>query len=400
MERISATPTERTSALQAMNFVRKSFREGHATDHAPDAATSCVQNISAGKSSGVALSQLDDYLHRGGHPILQGMSLYVYSQWVYRAERKPFAANAAGVADQTPRHIDIPFDDAYAAARTWVQRLAVEPRIPKPEGFSFITDIDPEMHYLLKSVLLRPIRLPQKQPEETNQLRMLRAYEALCTPTVDGESWSALSSGADSPGPFERGWQGFIEEQLGPASAGRAKCLSLCLGSWSHATLWNTQEVQEELEQNIDVAVESGSDELMDCPEAPVEFNKLPPALGKLNIDQATSSYPCRPLSATMMTVQEYYALETLATARNYDAIAKARAEKPTRQIQKDVLVQEQVVHTHSEGGGGHGDEAGQVRVFLNPCPLGISPAGLINNTCNIGRGYFANIHMQHMKSQ
>ena len=33
-----------------------------------------------------ASSQLDDWHHRGDHPIVRHMSLYTYSMWIYRAE--------------------------------------------------------------------------------------------------------------------------------------------------------------------------------------------------------------------------------------------------------------------------------------------------------------------------
>ena len=33
-------------------------------------------------------SQHDDWLHRGDHPLVRHMNLYLYSMWVYRSERK------------------------------------------------------------------------------------------------------------------------------------------------------------------------------------------------------------------------------------------------------------------------------------------------------------------------
>eukprot|EP00959_Pyramimonas_sp_CCMP1952_P115230 2408640-Pyramimonas_sp.AAC.1 len=64
------------------------------------------------------------------------MSLYVYSLWVYRVELSPRAQPAgefeAGGGAKRSLHVDIPFDSSYSAARSWAQRLAAEPRAPKP----------------------------------------------------------------------------------------------------------------------------------------------------------------------------------------------------------------------------------------------------------------------------
>ena len=129
--------------------------------------------------------------------------------WVYRQERSPFAQDASKERKRKPHHIDIPFHESYAAARTWTQRIAKEPRVPKPEGYKFVTDADPEMHYLLKAILLRPIYLPEDELEdnETRHKKQLRAYQDLCTAPEDESPWPALNEGPDAPGPFERGWK-------------------------------------------------------------------------------------------------------------------------------------------------------------------------------------------------
>jgi len=151
--------SSRSDALKAMTKLLAEFKEGHSVETLPTEATG-VEDMASKSKDGLSysLSQLDDYLHRGDHDIVRNMNLYVYSMWVYRAERNPYRANANDKQTK-PRHLEIPFDESYVAGRTWVQRIAIEPRIPKVEGFQFITDVDPEMHFLLKSVLLRPILL-------------------------------------------------------------------------------------------------------------------------------------------------------------------------------------------------------------------------------------------------
>ena len=102
-------------------------------------------------------------MHRGRHPILCDMSLYIYSIWVYRVEVTASRGRAGedGLDKNTSAHIDIPFDSSYTAARSWTQRLAMEPRIPKVEGFQFIShDTNGENHSLMKSALLRHVYLP------------------------------------------------------------------------------------------------------------------------------------------------------------------------------------------------------------------------------------------------
>ena len=86
---------------------------------------------------GAVLSQHDDWMHRGDHPIVRDMSLYIYSIWIYRVELRPSACGGEdeGSGGPTSPHIDISFESSYAGGRNWTQRLAMEPRIPKVEGF-------------------------------------------------------------------------------------------------------------------------------------------------------------------------------------------------------------------------------------------------------------------------
>ena len=177
----------KAQAVRALRRLLADFQEGHSlepTEEPIDSVTAAASK--AEQATGFSLSQLDDYLHRGSHPLVRDMSLYMYSMWVYRAERSPFAQDASSEHKRKVRHIEIPFHESYATARTWIQRIAREPRVPKPEGYNFVTDADAEMHYLLKAILLRPVYLPERQrDDETNQMLLLRAYRDLCTPPED-----------------------------------------------------------------------------------------------------------------------------------------------------------------------------------------------------------------------
>ncbi|CAK0911448.1 unnamed protein product, partial [Prorocentrum cordatum] len=173
------------SSLRDVTKALNKLREGEA-EEAPEAPGPTVEGLAQGKFRGAVLSQHDDWMHRGDHPIVRDMSLYVYSIWVYRVEL-PLHALPAGELDPEGSggrtlHVDIAFDSSYSAARNWTQRLAVEPRIPKAEGFQFVSaESNVETHYLMKSVLLRPVHLPGADgPNDTKELRYLRACEHLC----------------------------------------------------------------------------------------------------------------------------------------------------------------------------------------------------------------------------
>ncbi|CAK0814408.1 unnamed protein product, partial [Prorocentrum cordatum] len=143
------------------------MREGEA-EEVPEALGPTFEGLAQGKFRGAALSQHDDWMHRGDHPIVRDMSLYVYSIWVYRVEL-PLHALPAGELDPEGSggrtlHVDIAFDSSYSA-----------------DGFQFVSaKSNVETHYLMKSVLLWPVHLPDADgPNDTKELRHLRAYEHL-----------------------------------------------------------------------------------------------------------------------------------------------------------------------------------------------------------------------------
>ena len=214
IKQASVNTHEKTQAIRAMSRLLADFKEGHSIEPNEEPVESVLAAATSGsKAIGYALSQLDDYLNRGLDPLVKDMSLYIYSMWVYRAERSPFAQDASREQTRKPRHIEIPFLGSYTAAKTWTQRIAKEPRVPKPEGYKFITNADPEMHYLLKAILLRPIYLPEIKDGESTQMLQIRAFRALCTAPDGEKDWPAMYEGPDAPGPFERGWNKFWQEQ-------------------------------------------------------------------------------------------------------------------------------------------------------------------------------------------
>eukprot|EP00959_Pyramimonas_sp_CCMP1952_P278388 5820188-Pyramimonas_sp.AAC.1 len=60
----------------------------------------------------------------------------------------------------------------------------------------------------MKSVLLRPVHLPDADgPNDTKELRYLRAYENLCAAPEGEPEWPAQPAGEGAAGPFQRGWE-------------------------------------------------------------------------------------------------------------------------------------------------------------------------------------------------
>ena len=176
--------------LSAVTKALQSFKEGAAVEEDADGPADLAAKTKGAHS--VTLSQHDDWMHRGTHPIVKDMSLYVYSIWVYRVELPHFRARDKELDDSISLHIDIPFHPSYRAAKNWTQRLAVEPRIHKVTGFQFVAEsANAKTHYLMKSILLRPLDLPDAEEDvHTKELLYLQAYQALCSPPP-GEQWPA-----------------------------------------------------------------------------------------------------------------------------------------------------------------------------------------------------------------
>ena len=99
-------------------------------------------------------STLDDWLHRGDHPVLRHMSLQVYAMWVYRCE----TSDGLWRDKARARHLDFDFAPHYALVATHKQRLAPELRVPLFEGFTMPTmNKDCATACFHKQLLLRPL---------------------------------------------------------------------------------------------------------------------------------------------------------------------------------------------------------------------------------------------------
>ena len=340
----------------------ENFREGAAEEPREEAVTS------SGSTEGTryhAYDQLDDWHHRGSHSIVQNMNLYEYSRWVYRVEFSPFNVANAQVERKRPRHIDIPFDADYSLATTWIQRLSREPRVPRVEGMKFESLANPEMHYLLKSVLLRPVFLSPEEAttepsptkssvREPRQLRLLRSYELLCT-EPGGKDCQVLAAANAGPGPFQKSYAAW----KGSAQALAAKADQKRLMAADFPSLWDTQEVQQELRFAAARLAATLSSVACDAFADDAATQQQPPA-------QDDEQFKKRP------TVKEHLAAEFLKTDRHFDGIAAAQSGRPKRQLEDDRNVAEEPVWREGQPGENqaHGADVADERAQLGLADL------------------------------
>ena len=180
----------------ALTFLQKFLNE---------CCTESEERDESGQRFVVTTSTLEDWLHRGDHPILAPMSLYVYAMWVFRVE-KPGRIGAS--RPTRPRFIDVEFAPHYALCNTHSQRIASECRVPLFEGFTMPpTMVDSETAALYKQILLRPLEV--SAGEEPEDVRLVRAFAPLCSvrPT---STQSRSAAGATA---FTQNWVAFAATQ-------------------------------------------------------------------------------------------------------------------------------------------------------------------------------------------
>ena len=285
------------------------------------------------------MSQLHDWPRRGDDPIVRDMNLYVYSMWVYRVEKNLTAKKQSDRATAV-RHVEIEFDESYPSRSTFTQRLTVEQRVPMLEGMQFVPETNAEVHHMLQAVLFRPVFLPPPEEHEARDLRLLSAYQKLCT-APDGQGpWPAQNMGPDRPGPWQRGWELFLAEQkvaAGEAQRKERRSASVCC-------LWRTAEVRQRLAGIV--AAEEG-----DAAEPPSE-----------------ESYLLAP------SVLEYAAFVTVQASANFARIAQARTEpRQKREADDAVAVPEASV---SHGGEDDGEADGHVEAAALRAQAGLASLG------------------------
>ena len=202
----------------------------------------------------VTTSPLEDWLWRGDHPILKDMHWYVYSMWVFRVEKLPLKRNKDGEAIVPgPRFIDIEFSPDYKLHHTHKQRIATEFRVPLYQGFTMPpTYADKETAAMYKSLLLRALSVEvHDQPED---LRFADAFAPL-----------SEIAGRDLDGneAFSKAWQAYAVGQKKLADEAER----LFLDRYEYMSLWETQEVQDELNAMWDAAEDLNFDDEVAPPD-------------------------------------------------------------------------------------------------------------------------------------
>ena len=206
------------SGCLPLTFLQKFLNESCSeTEQREDGEQRCV----------VTTSTLEDWLHRGDHPVLAPMSLAVYAMWVFRVE-KPHKKSAC-------RFIDIQFAPHYALRTSHLQRVATEFRVPLFQGFTMpSSDVDSETSAMYKQLLLRPLTMPGV--DEPDDVRLIRAFSPLCSSPEPHASTSNLE-GATA---FSRNWVQYSGRLQSDAMAARARFLE----RYEWPSLWETAEVQ------------------------------------------------------------------------------------------------------------------------------------------------------------
>ena len=72
---------------------------------------------------------------------------------------------------------------------------------------------DPELNHMLKSILIRPLHMPEQVADDDSwKIRELDAFAKLCTPPNTEETWPSLHGGPENPGPCQRGFEQFLKQ--------------------------------------------------------------------------------------------------------------------------------------------------------------------------------------------
>ena len=176
-----------------------------------------------------------DYLHRGKHPLVAEMSLYVYCMWIYRAE-KP-APRKAGAKPLEPVGLELPFEEHYGLFNSHVQRVKTEFTVPLMEGFTMPSSgHDSEKAAMFKQLLLRPLHLPDldRDRHADYQERVLEAFDACMK---DG------GPGSTGQNVFTSAWLEFDAEQRARKWTAELRFAE----RYEWPSLWNTCECEEAL---------------------------------------------------------------------------------------------------------------------------------------------------------
>ena len=281
-------------------------------------------------------SPLEDWLWRGSHPIVKEMHWYLYSMWVFRVEKMPLKLKDDGEpVVPGPRFIDIEFSPDYKLHRTHKQRIATEFRVPLYEGFTMPPSTrDSETAAMYKALLLRALSV--EVGDDPEDVRLAAAFEPLCT---------VGAKALDGNEAFTHAWLVHADRQRIWATEAAKRFLD----RYEYMSLWETQEVQDELNDMWEAARDSGSekDGARGVQAGPDGMPQGP----------AGKEVPDPDEGKPRATVQQYAALIAQKVMANLEGLAQARLEKRPRPYQTDAEIHQAYIKATSGGAHGPGDE-------------------------------------------
>ena len=174
-----------------------------------------------------------DYLHRGGHPIMQALPAYVYNMWVYGARKQ---SSQGPLGDYV---ISFDYDVDYKpSALVRTQRLSLIPKIPQLEGMQVPSpDVDPHKMSLIKLLLFKPFKQSNDMDEKGNPLDPYRAT------FLDAENAQKKMKRGEQENPYDvfpRAWKQYWQETVLPKAADVQKKIEARM---ELPTLWECLEV-------------------------------------------------------------------------------------------------------------------------------------------------------------
>lgn len=255
----------------------------------------------------VTSSAMDDYAFRGEHPLLESMSWYVYSMWMYRVEKAPPAE--VSVRGAVQRFVDVPFDRSYKLHKTHMQRVATEFRVPMFEGFSMPPSTrDSETAAMFKQLLTRAWKV---EPDGRSAEELLAsAVEVFCNTGCSDDTRGAQAASA-----FTTNWCAYQQTMGLDAMEARHRFLR----RFEYQSLWETLEMHAVLSA---MAPRGEEAELAKDPDSEHE----------------------------RVTVSQYSALIGEEVALNLEGLARARVDKPAKRREIDIDAHEAYLQFTSGG--------------------------------------------------
>lgn len=265
----------------------------------------------------VTTSSMEDYLFRGDHPLVAGMSWATYGTWVYRIELPP--GPKTSVRSALPRHVDVCFHPAYKLATTHVQRISTEPRVPMFEGFTMppLTH-DPERNAMYKQIQCRPFAVQTDGAcEQTMAELVVNAFATLSQPQ---KSPPARDLSVQAATAFTQCYTEWAEEMETEAQMARFR-----FGQrFEFPSLWETQEMVDLLTEKLAILSDDG------VPAIPRDFDAKKPRC----------------------TVAMYSSMLAQQRVANLEGLARARQSKPKRRRDLDAQLYEEYVKVTTAGEG------------------------------------------------